>query len=269
MNLSLDHLVHFTNASPASAAEILQKLGLHAVAGGRHELWGTHNSLCYFDLTYLEFLAIENRTVAENAAGNGLIKQIVADLPEREGVATVALRTNEIEQWAQRLKEKGLRVTGPLPGSRKRADGSVISWKMLFAETDNSLLPLPFLIEWGQSDEERRQDLTSRGIIAPHPAGDVRIKHVAYAVRQLTPTVDRLREIYGATAGEPYHDASLQATCQPLIFPGGDLLICSPTGPGVVADAIAAKGERPFFVQFAGAACRGEEHRIFGSLYRL
>ncbi|MCK9910764.1 VOC family protein, partial [Microbacteriaceae bacterium K1510] len=194
---------------------------------------------------------------------------IVNELPEGEGLATVALRTNQIDQWAERLRAKGLRVTGPLPGSRTRADGSVITWNTLFAEMEGNSLLFPFFIEWGQNDEQRRNDLTTSGVIAPHPVGGVGIKHVAYAVRQAKETVALLGDLLGGQAGEPFEDTRLNATCQALSFQGGDLLFCSPNGPGLVADALATRGERPFLVQFAGDACRGEAHQVLGSVYRF
>jgi hypothetical protein len=269
MRLSLDHLVHFIDREPQTAEEQMRRLGLHAVAGGRHETWGTYNSLCYFDLTYIEFLAIENRSVAERETENGLIKQIVAELPGGEGVGQIALRTDRIGQLAEDLQEKGLQTTGPLPGSRIRADGSVINWQMLFAESERSGPPLPFFIQWAESDEERRRDLTNRRIIAPHPVGEIRIRHVAYAVRELAESAARWQEWFGFAADEPFVDTELNAACQTLRCGGGNILFCSPLGSGPVADVLAARGEKPFLVRFSGSGAKRNQHQIFGSVYQL
>lgn len=269
MRLSLDHLVHFIDREPQEGVQAMKRLGLHAVAGGRHENWGTYNSLCYFDLTYIEFLAIENRSVAEGEQENGLIKQIVAELPGGEGVGQIALRTNRIGELAEHFQEMGLQTTGPLPGSRTRSDGSVINWQMLFVDSEHSGPTLPFFIQWAQSDQERRSDLTSRGIIAPHPAGELNVQHVAYAVRELADHVANWQSWFGFQAGEPFIDNELNAVCQALHCDGGNILFCAPQGPGMVADALASRGEKPFLVRLTGSGAKQEQHQIFGSVYQL
>jgi hypothetical protein len=59
--------------------------------GGRHESWGTYNSLIYFGLSYIEFLGIENLFIAEKHEDNRLITQIVEQLSKenREGPARI------------------------------------------------------------------------------------------------------------------------------------------------------------------------------------
>ncbi|MFM1651993.1 VOC family protein [Brevibacillus sp. B_LB10_24] len=270
-SLSLDHLVHFINSHPETAVQEMQRLGLHAVAGGRHETWGTYNSLCYFGLTYLEFLAIEDRQRAAEVRDNGLIRQIAADLPENEGLSRIALRTGDIAGLASQLTSMGLTVTGPVPGSRTRSDGSVIRWQMLFAEGERERdgLPLPFFIQWGEGDDDRRQDLTDRGIIAQHPAGSLRMEYVACAVQQLEETAVRWQEWFGLEPGVPYTDCELNAACQALRCDGGDILLCSPLGEGIVAQTLAERGERPFLVRFSGKARSSAKHLVLGSFYQL
>nr|WP_035286480.1 VOC family protein [Brevibacillus massiliensis] len=267
--MSLDHLVHFINSHPETAVQAIERLGLRAVAGGRHENWGTHNSLCYFDLTYLEFLAIEDRQRAAKVQGNGLIRQIAADLPDNEGLSRIALRTSDMAGLASQMQSKGLTVTGPVLGSRTRADGSIIHWQMLFVESERGGLPLPFFIQWGEGDDERRRDLTERRIIAQHPAGSLRIEYVACAVQKLEETAARWQEWFGLVPGEPYTDSELQAVCQALACDGGDVLLCSPLGEGVVARTLDERGERPFLVRFSGKACSSARHFVLGSFYQL
>ncbi len=45
----------------------MQALGFHTVLGGEHTTWGTWNSLSYFDLSYIEFLAVQHEEKAKEA----------------------------------------------------------------------------------------------------------------------------------------------------------------------------------------------------------
>lgn len=266
MRLSFDHVVHFMTGEPQQAVDQMKELGLHAVVGGRHENWGTINALSYFDISYIEFLSLENRDVAEGARDYGLIDQLLNDLPHGEGLGTVALRTDNMEQAIKHLNSEGIQVKGPFPGSRKRSDGKVIRWKMLFLENDATRLPLPFLIEWEQSDDERRRDLTLNHIISRHPAGDVHLDYVAYAVSDLDQSIKEWQRWFGFLAGEPYVQEEWNAKCQLLQVKGGNLLFCQPKGEGIVAEVLRTRGERPFLVNLSGT---NHHHltKLLGGLY--
>ncbi|MGQ7280189.1 VOC family protein [Brevibacillus thermoruber] len=265
MELAFDHLVHFLRRPPVEAAERLQKEGFHALAGGRHEAWGTCNSLSYFGLAYVEFLAVEYPEVAERS-DNPLVRQLVQDAAVGEGMGQIALRTRDIERWAEHFHERGMKVTGPLPGSRKREDGTVIRWQMLFAETPEERGRVPFLIQWEQSDDERRDDLTRRGVIAPHPNGTHALKCVCLAAEDADEAAERWRRWFGLEAADAFVDEGLNARCRTLAFSGGAVVLCQPLGEGLARDALLARGERPFFVRFAGGS--GEiRHELYGGWY--
>ncbi|MBS2970606.1 VOC family protein [Metabacillus sp. KIGAM252] len=175
--MKLDHIVHYVKQPPVQAGAEFQLLGFHTVPGGSHENWGTANSLSYFSLAYLEFLAIEDKDKAEKS-DNPLIQMCARQ--ENESLCQMAIRTNEMDVLAEKLKGAGLTVKGPFSGSRTRADGTKISWRMLFAEQPESEFPLPFFIEWGESDEVRKEDLIRTGALAPHPNGIKMIREVIY-----------------------------------------------------------------------------------------
>jgi Glyoxalase-like domain len=261
-----DHLVHLVH-SPKKAMQAARECGIHAVEGGSHSDWGTANTLCYFDLSYIEYLGVENPSVAEKARGNPLVRQALEDLATGEGPARIALRTDNLEEAARLLKEQGWKVAGPFPGSRTRPDGTVLRWSLLFPEGPADELPPPFLIQWEQTDEERRKDLKQRGAIAPHSAGDLRLNHVAFAVRDLGRAAE-WEKGFGLKPGKEYVDKVLNAVCRELLLTGGDLLFCAPIGDGPVARVLQTRGERPFLVTFSGAE-RDEDWRIFGGVYRF
>ncbi|GAX88583.1 VOC family protein [Effusibacillus lacus] len=269
MNLKFDHLVHFINCHPLEAVRTMQGYGFHAVEGGRHESWGTYNSLCYFGLSYIEFLGIENRTFAEKASVDyKLIGQLLKDLPNREGFGQIALRTDNINQAAFSLQELGLTVSGPFKGNRKRQDDTVIEWQLLFLDTDFAGPELPFLIQWNQSDQERESDLITRKMIAAHPVGDLRMSHIAYAVHDLDQTVSHWKKWFGLESGNTYFDQNLNAMCHALHLQGCDLLFCSSLGTGIVSKMLQTKGEKPFLVAFDNNQDK-QTYKVLGSFYRF
>src|SRR5690625_6950100 len=103
------------------------------------------------------------------------------------GVQTCALpifRTNNIEKDAERFRKLGLIVEGPIPFERKRPDGSLLTWKLLFIGMENTNLPLPFLIQWDDSDDERLSQLKKQGAINQHPLGKTILISVGVAVQR-------------------------------------------------------------------------------------
>ncbi|KMZ40246.1 MULTISPECIES: VOC family protein [Bacillales] len=267
MQLTFDHLVHFVHRTPQEAAVQFCQAGFHAVAGGRHASWGTWNSLSYFGLSYVEFLAVEHPELARQSE-NPLIRQCIEDEAKGEGFGQIALRTNEMDVWAERLQSQGLQVTGPVAGSRTREDGTTLRWRMLFLEDAGSNLLPPFLIEWSQTDAERREDLTNRGIIGAHPNGAAHLKSIGYAVTDLEEATARWQSWFGWEKSEVFHDKELGAICQAFELPGGNVVLCQPTEEGMAQTAWKKRGQRPFFARLTGGG-KDSEYKIGGGSYFL
>lgn len=265
MQAAFDHLVHFLHRAPQEATEALRQAGFHTVPGGRHTHWGTWNSLCYLGLSYIEFLAVEDAEMASRS-DNPLIAQLVHENALGEGLGQIAIRTCEIEQWAGRFRELGLDVVGPLPGSRMRADGTTIAWRMLFANDPDRSMKLPFFIQWEQSDEERLRDLQGRGMIAHHPNGADCLSEIGYAVRDLEAALQMWQHWFGWEASARYVDEQIGAICQAISLPGGNVTLCQPQGKGLALQALEARGERPFFAKIAGLGSEMTLH-LYGASY--
>lgn len=250
MQFSFDHLVWFLK-KPEDAIEPLKQLGIKVIPGGRHEKWGTYNTLSYFGLSYLEFLGIEDMGLAETHHENRLITQIVERLPKEngEGPATIAIRTNQIEELAERLKWQGLTVYGPIPGERVRADGQTIRWSLLFPELNSSELKLPFFIQWEKSDQERLGEFQEQGLVEGQPI----FESVGFAVRDLNKTADIWGSLLNIKPSKEYIDPNLNAICKRLPLAGTELLFCSPLGEGPAAAALQQKGETPFILTLTGS----------------
>ncbi|CAM3721879.1 VOC family protein [Mesobacillus thioparans] len=249
MQFFFDHLVWFFK-NPEKAISPINQKGLHVVKGGRHESWGTYNTLTYFGLSYIEFLGIENLSIAEKHNENRLITQIVEQLAKesREGPAKVAIRTNQIEELAIKLKTEGLIVYGPLTGERVRADGQLIRWSLLFPEYAENKVPLPFFIQWEKSDEERYSELEEQRVIGSHIIGQPKLESVGFVVNDLDQTPEIWRKLFGLKQGEEYIDTELNARCRILELDRTNLLFFTPIGDGPAAKVLKEKGETPFLV---------------------
>jgi hypothetical protein len=268
VRFAFDHLVHFVHR-PEQAVDQMRLHGLSAFLGGQHERWGTYNALSYFDLSYIEFLGVYNPELAGQVTDNDLVRQAVQELPHGERFARVAIRTDDIEAAAERMRSLGLSVTGPFPGSRKRADGSVLRWSMFFMSgKDGDELPLPFVIQWGESDERRRAGLIEQGAIGAHSAGPLRLRQVAFAVRDADAAAEKWGRLFQLPLGDPCYDETLKARCREIRLPGGHLAFCSPAEPGPTSDYLASKGAGPFFLRLSGAKTPGIYH-LLGGYYQF
>lgn len=248
MQFSFDHLVCFSK-KPEEAISILKQKGIHAVKGGRHEFWGTYNTLAYFGLNYIEFLGIENLSMAEKQEDNRLITQIVEQLSteKQEGPARIAIRTDGIEQLAVTLREEGFQVYGPLPGERVRADGQIIRWSLLFPENKDKELTLPFFIQWEKPDKERLLELEEQGLI-----GTTQFESVGIVVNNLDQAITKWGKLFNLNPSEEFIDRTLNARFRKLELQGVMLMFYTPLGEGPAENALKERGETPFFVNLSG-----------------
>jgi hypothetical protein len=249
MKFSFDHLVWFQH-KPEYAIQPLSEKGIHVVHGGRHKSWGTYNTLSYFDLSYIEFLGIEQLSIAEQHEENRLITQIVQQLSKenREGPAKIAIRVDQINELAIKLEKDGFTVYGPLPGQRVTASGQVIKWNLLFIEDQPDLLSFPFFIQWEKSDKERRSAFKEQGMLERHSGENSKFDSVCFVVRDLKETTRTWGRLLNLTPSKEFRDEVLHARCQKLELPGTHLLFCTPIGKGPAEQVLHERGETPFLV---------------------
>lgn len=266
MNFEFDHLVHFTS-EPNKAIEVLEEKGIHAVEGGSHSRGGTYNTLSYFDLSYIEFLGTTDTLLLKEIdhPRHSLLDKVVKN-NFQDGFAKFAIRTTNIEAAAEHFRDKGLTVTGPVPLSRTRPDGSVINWKLLYVGEENASLDLPFIIEWEESDEERRSDLTKRNVITDHPS-EAKFSHLTFVVNQLEETVQKWADVLDITASEVTTNEQLQVKAQRLNLPGGNLVFQSPIGEGKISDILKEQGDKLYQANLLGNV--KETFELLGGNYQI
>ncbi|KKO55337.1 VOC family protein [Paenibacillus sp. DMB20] len=270
--LTFDHAVHFVDKPEHLPAE-LAKLGIHTVTGGRHESIGTYNALTYFDLSYIEWIGIFDPKLLppyQETHRFGLVDTLAGD-GYAKGLSRIALRTERIDELAAHLAGQGLEVVGPIDCSRRRPDGKLLSWKLLFAGLADEGLPLPFFIQWDDSDEARRLDLSSNGTITDHARGSLALDYVAFTVRNLQETVRNWTNWLGLKAGEAVYDDYWKGKKQALHLENLLLMFIEPETDGPAWNVLQERGERPFIIGLnSGQDGVSEQYvEIHGSLYHL
>lgn len=165
--MRLDHVVYFTEKAPSDVVEEQEGIGWHAVVGGSHEKWGTYNALMYLRNAYVEWLSVEDNSIAHHSK-QPLVKLLLHDLQDGEGWGTLCLSVEDIEGFNKRLVKKGFDTSGVLNAERRTIHGAMRKWKMLFIQQEPSnALPYPFFIEWQQDEETRYSELRNDGTILP------------------------------------------------------------------------------------------------------
>ncbi|WP_203248194.1 VOC family protein [Sporosarcina beigongshangi] len=160
--MKLDHVVYFTSRTPDEWVAEQQ----HAVVGGRHEQWGTHNALMYVKNAYIEWLAVERPDIA-GTVDHPLTRLLLHDLKDGEGWGTICLSIDGIEQFKDEIENKGFRTSGVLNAERRTATGQLRKWKMLFVDQPvSNELPYPFFIEWEDAEDIRFAKLREEGTIS-------------------------------------------------------------------------------------------------------
>ena len=186
--MKLDHVVYFTNSTPAQIVSEQQKLGQHAVVGGHHEKWGTQNALMYVSNAYIEWLSVEKENIAKEA-GHSLTNLLLHDLETSEGWGTICISIKNIEKFNREIKKKKFSTSGVFDAERKTPDGQVRKWKMLFIDQPvMDQLPLPFFIEWEETEEVRFAKLRKDRTFLP-ANDELEIKECMFRVK------DPLKEI--------------------------------------------------------------------------
>src|SRR5208337_1225889 len=126
----LDHILLGCHDLDQGIAFVEEHTGVHAAFGGVHPGRGTRNALLSLgEHCYLEVIAPDPKQSDIQAWAVPqltLIKQLTT--PRLIGWA---VHRGEIQALGKKLRESGVAIRGPVPGSRTRADGRVLSWKTL------------------------------------------------------------------------------------------------------------------------------------------
>jgi len=143
---SLDHIILGCDDLASGVALVEERTGVRAALGGVHPDRGTANALLSFgEDHYLEILAPDPN--AKSVQPSAVQQVVMLKGLSSPRLMNWAVHTKDIDGLATKLRNLGVQIVGPLPGSRKRPDGRVLSWKRLVLADDLQGV-LPFFIEW-------------------------------------------------------------------------------------------------------------------------
>jgi Glyoxalase-like domain len=152
----LDHIILGCNNLERGIAFVEEHSRVRAVLGGVHPGRGTANALLSLgDRHYLEIMAPDPK--ATNIQPSAIDEVEYLKKLKTPRLITWAVHPPDIDALARKLRDSGIAIVGPAPGSRTRPDGRVLSWKTFsLADDDHGLLP--FFIEWGANSVHPSMD---------------------------------------------------------------------------------------------------------------
>lgn len=152
----LDHLLWAVPRLEDGMAEIERLTGVRPKIGGRHPGVGTHNALLAIgDKVFLEIIAPDPSQNRFSSFGN-----LVKGITEPRLVTWVA-RTQDARRLSEEVQKNGLIPGVILALSRRRPDGTSLSWRTLTIGGHAHGPLIPFFIEW--RSEEHPADISPTG----------------------------------------------------------------------------------------------------------
>ena len=162
----IDHLVYAVPSLPAAMADVAERFGVRAQAGGKHIGLGTRNAL----------LALAPRTYLEIIAPDP--EQPEPSMPRPFGVGGVshgrlagwALACDDIDAAVARARSHGYDPGEVIDGRRVSPAGTALRWRMTRSQTAVDLVP--FLISWGDTEHPAAsapRGLTLEAFSIEHP----------------------------------------------------------------------------------------------------
>jgi hypothetical protein len=174
----LDHILVGSSDLERGIAFVEEHTGVRAAFGGVHPGRGTQNALLSLgERRYLEIIAPDPKQSS--------IEQysVIAKLKEPRLIGWAAHR-DDLEKFAERLRQEGIAFEGPQAGSRERPDGKVLRWRALRLKDDHGGL-LPFFIEWSQDSTHPSVDAPKGCTLTHFEATTSETKDLLYAVSRL------------------------------------------------------------------------------------
>jgi hypothetical protein len=178
--VQVDHLVYITPDVDATVDEFERRFGVRAAPGGRHPAWATRNALLSLGpRTYLEILGID-----EEALEPPQPRPFGLDALEEGRLVTWAAPYADLDHLVHEAERHKVDLGAVEARSRRRDDGTTLSWRMTDLRKSRCDGVIPFFVDWG---------------LTPHPAAaapggctlvDLRAEHpIAHEVGPLLASI--------------------------------------------------------------------------------
>jgi hypothetical protein len=176
-SVDVDHVILAINRLDRGIEEFTRLSGVVPQRGGQHPGRGTENALVSLgDGTYLEILA----PITPDSSSE-------ASRLTRLTPAGWALHSSDLGATVAQLRKASVEVVGPMAGSRRRPDGSLLQWQTATV-TGAGLELAPFFIAWSAS--------------SPHPSTTSPTGCRLVSLELLEPEPSRLEAFFAAVG---YH----------------------------------------------------------------
>ena len=141
----IDHLIYAAPDLPAAVADLEERFGVRARAGGSHPGRGTRNALLALGArTYLEIIAPDPGQPAPPGP-----RPFGLDDLSRGRLAGWTLACDDIDAAIARARSRGYDPGEAADGERTTPDGTALRWRATPYATAGDLVP--FLISWGDT----------------------------------------------------------------------------------------------------------------------
>ena len=162
----IDHLIYAAPDLTAAVADLEDRFGVRAQAGGSHTGLGTHNALLALGpRTYLEIIAPDRGQPAP--AGP---RPFGLDDLARAALVGWALACDDIDQAVAEAQSQGYDPGSVTDGQRVEPAGSMLRWRATDGDRPDDLVP--FLICWGDTEHPARSappGLSLQALRIEHP----------------------------------------------------------------------------------------------------
>lgn len=190
MLLGLDHAIIAVRDLSGAMKQLEHALGVTVSPGGEHPEDGTYNAIVRFGIEYLELISVRDPALA---AANERGQAILQFLARGDGLLGFAFGTDDLDGDMVDIASRNLRLVGPIPGSRRRPNGSLMMWRRAAVANDLWGHTFPFLIQHNTPLQERRQWAPPEG----HPLRVTGVPLLSVAVAELDPSIEAYRHLLG------------------------------------------------------------------------
>jgi hypothetical protein len=167
----IDHLVYATPDLKTGIDTAEQLFGVRASQGGQHPGEGTRNALIGLGPTsYFEIIGPDPEQPKPERPRRFGIDEIKAPR-----LTTWVAKGTDLEKFASDAAAHGVNLGPVIPGSRKRPDGVVLSWRYTDPRVILADRLVPYFIDWGTSPHPSAtatKGVTLLSLRAEHPDAD-------------------------------------------------------------------------------------------------